>query len=282
MPQKRHAIGTLGVEAISKGGIRVERLEDRVKPRVPFPHRHDFYQILLMKTGAGSHAIDFKTYKVAARQIFCLKPGQVHAWNLSAKAVGLLIEFTPESFLTPSRGLNFGALTDALPDCFRVIKADDYRELWRAANKMASEFKEKNPLFEEALRSSLENLLIHLSRHASIKAAPAPGPSKAQDFTALVDSHYARKHQVSDYAQMLGVSAKALNMQVQRLYGRAPREILHERLLLEARRLLAYSTLNVSEISYEIGYDDPNYFTRFFRQMTGQNPLEFRKKQRTS
>ena len=94
---KLHSINSLGIREVSFGDIRVERLEKRINPKVPFPHRHDFYQLILITQGAGSHKIDFTIHKVFPGQVFVMKPAQVHSWTFDKKIRGIIIEFSRES-----------------------------------------------------------------------------------------------------------------------------------------------------------------------------------------
>jgi AraC family transcriptional regulator, transcriptional activator of pobA len=95
--KKLHSIDSFGILKVSLSNIRIERLEDRIKPGVPFPHKHDFFQIMMITTGKGKHRIDFTEHDVKPLQTFIMKPGQMHSWNLQKGIKGLIVEFNRES-----------------------------------------------------------------------------------------------------------------------------------------------------------------------------------------
>ena len=96
------------------------------------------------------------------------------------------------------------------------------------------------------------------------------------DYIALVDKHFREIHSVSDYAERLFVSPKSLAKRLNALGHKTPKEILRDRIVLEAQRDLRYSDKSVKEIAFDLGFDDPAYFTRYFKKATGQSPLNYR------
>lgn len=115
--QVLHPIESLGVKKVSRGEIRIEALSQRLIPAVEFPHRHDFYQITFVTSGTGWHEIDFRKYKVSTRQLFFMKPGQVHSWKFAENTKGFVVEFTSDSlvqFTDLARRLQLGTIADNL------------------------------------------------------------------------------------------------------------------------------------------------------------------------
>jgi AraC-like DNA-binding protein len=100
-------------------------------------------------------------------------------------------------------------------------------------------------------------------------------------FNQLVDHRFKEIHQVKEYAELLGESPVVLNRAVKSLTGKTPGELIVERLILEAKRLLLYSDLSNKEVAYKLNYEDPSYFARIFRKKTGNTPSEFRSNMRT-
>ena len=102
-------------------------------------------------------------------------------------------------------------------------------------------------------------------------------PIIIENFKKLVESNFKEAHAVGYYADKLGVTSKALTMQLTRSIGKPPRLLIQERILLEAKRYLAFSNVSVAEIGYIIGFEDANYFIRFFRLHENKTPAQFRK-----
>lgn len=259
--------------------IRVNDLKHRLTPKVPFPHSHDFYQILIVTKGKGWHEIDFNRYPIEANSVFIIKPGQIHSWVLSANTTGFVVEF--ELHAVQSSILQFNLLENILiniPD-FIHYNYDDREELLNLASSSIKELQRQEEGFEALVCFKITELLFLIYRRIprSIRQR-----SKQDEYTnlflKLVEENFSKQHQVEFYAQKLGITTKALSMRLSRSLDFPPRTIIHNRCLLEAKRLLGYSTKSINQISYLLGFDDPNYFTRFFRKSVGMTPLAFRKK----
>lgn len=95
-------------------------------------------------------------------------------------------------------------------------------------------------------------------------------------FTRLVEEHYKCKHTVADYADFLCMAPKTITHKFNRLQLPQPNEVIKNRIILEAKRLLVHTSLTAKEIAYELGYSDPAYFSRLFQTKTGESPSSFR------
>lgn len=268
-----HGLETLGNSPAHAGEIRVERLETRLKPRVPFPHRHDFYHFLFVEKGGGWHEIDFEKFAVKSGQLFLMRPGQVHAWNLNPRTTGYVLEFTRESLGKGERE-SLLYIADAAPKMLASGEPGRFAELLRI---MLAEFDEKKPAYRPVLENTLASFLLMVAREAKPTAASPSAQSLTDKFKLLVEKNFSSLHKVDDYARLLGLSSKALTTKVSQAFGRSAGAVIQDRRLAEAKRLLAYTDSTVAEIGYELGYEDPNYFTRFFRKHAGISPLKFRR-----
>lgn len=144
---------------------------------------------------------------------------------------------------------------------------------------MLDEYEGRASEFETALRHYLIPLLIALSRLERGEKTPetkAIADPLLNGFLLLVEENFRAEHEVSFYSRQLKTTSKALTMRMSRALGRSARAVIQDRCLLEAKRLLAYSNLAIAEIGYALGFEDPNYFSRFFRKATGAAPGEFR------
>lgn len=249
------------------GDIRVERLEDRLEPKVPFPHTHDFYHVLLIEKGSGTHTIDFRKHSIKARQLFVMKPGQIHAWTMNAR--GFVLEFTDRSLPRASR------LTST-QDAFIFKSARDFDHVHAIFKLMEDECKRNATNADLALQGLLEALVVNILRCAGTVEISGNNDIVVA-FRRLLEANYRTQHGVQFYATELGLSAKALTMRLTRLLGKSPRILIQDRCILEAKRLISHSQLPIHEIASRLGFDDPNYFSRFFKQATKQTPAQFRR-----
>jgi AraC-like DNA-binding protein len=142
---------------------------------------------------------------------------------------------------------------------------------------MYEEYQNERPDFETALRYYLMPMLIELHRLCSGKIVnPRDIDLLLNHFLSLVEDNFISNREVLFYSKKLKITPKALTMRVTRALGKSARAVILERCLLEAKRLLGYSNFNISEVGHEVGFEDPNYFVRFFKKATGMNPREFR------
>ncbi|AZA76225.1 helix-turn-helix domain-containing protein [Chryseobacterium sp. G0186] len=135
---------------------------------------------------------------------------------------------------------------------------------------------------EEMLQLLLKQLIIKGTRIWKIKHNLNDNASNQEldfvrKFSQFVEQNFKTLHHISDYAEILFVTPKHLNKKITQFGYQAPKQIIMERIILEAKRLLAHSVLTVKEIGYSLGYDDDAYFVRIFTKYCGRSPLQFRK-----
>ena len=127
----------------------------------------------------------------------------------------------------------------------------------------------------------LLTLLIHAARlDASINTAPRPGKNRRaavlRQFRELVNQHYRNHWTLGRYSEALGMTTATLGRVCREEAGVAPSAIISERIVREAQRQLAYTSLHIQQIAHELGFADTAYFSRFFRKQAGLKPSEFR------
>lgn len=268
---KLHPIESLGNVPAQSGDIRIERLERRLKPKVPFPHRHDFYHFVFLDKGSGWHEIDFRSYKVHAGQMYFVKPGEVHGWQLNRSTRGFVLEFTRESIAQKG-------LLQELENVPALVEGKMAQTFKPFFSLMVEESEAENTGFRLSLEGLLLAFLVRVARIQKQTRGKVSLPTLVSQFHQLIDENFKREHSVEFYAKRLGLSSKALTTKISKALGKSAGAVIQDRCLIEAKRLLAYADLSIAEIGYQIGYDDPNYFARFFRQKTGHSPGEFRKR----
>lgn len=144
----------------------------------------------------------------------------------------------------------------------------------------ADEFETRDNIQGEMLRMMLKRLIIIVTRLA--KEQSLEPPMKESDFDIVrkfniaVENHYKTKHQVQDYADLLNKSPKTLSNLFSIYNQKSPLHIIHERVGLEAKRLLIYTDKSTKEIAFELGFEEVAHFSRFFKKQIGQAPTEFK------
>lgn len=165
-----------------------------------------------------------------------------------------------------------------------VLPTGEDMHIADALENIMSELSGQESSREEMIRTYLKQMIIRATRIwkqqqlRDLKSAPPGDIEFFRNFSRLVEIHFRNKHSVTDYAGLLAIAPKTLSKKFNRLRLTQPNEIIKDRILLEAKRLLAYSSLSVKEIAYNLGYDDPAYFNRLFTNKLGYTPTTFRKK----
>lgn len=277
--KKLHLMDEFGPVHGTIGEIRADTLESRARPLVSFPHKHEFYQILVITRGSGWHEIDFGRYPIRPGQLHFTKRGQVHQWKMSPRISGYVIEFNDAAVVQSSTFEHRSWSVEQLPSQLDLASAGVTRRahIMDLACLIHDEYMEQAPDFELAMRHYLLPILIEMHRLIGAEPRVDRGPDSVVDrFLVLVEGNFRTEHGVEFYARALKTTPKALTMRVSRALGMSARAVVHGRCLLEAKRLLGYSNLALSRIGYETGFSDPAYFSRFFKKSTGETPGEFR------
>lgn len=248
------------------------------------PHRHSFYHLVLFTKGKGSHNIDFVKFPVQPFQIYFMVPGQVHSWNFEGAVDGYIVHFNEElfsSFLQNSHYLERfhffrGNAKDSV--CLLPVSLQtNISALFEAMLKEISEGKEQNL---DVIRLKLLELFIDVERNCSAKKGGNILPQKLlvlRNFQQLIDKHYRTLKLPREYAELLYITPNHLNALCQDLLGKTAGDLIRDRILLEAKRLLTNADMTVTEIAYDLNFQDNSYFNRFFKKNVGITPDEFRK-----
>ncbi len=253
------------------------------------PHLHSFYQIVWFRSGEGKHVVDFKEYAVTANTLFFIAKNQVHYFDHEDGYTGTLMHFN-ESFLVQQNSETEFFLKHALfnnpyqqpwhcMDCAISPILDEYLKLIERELAGGEDFGR-----EELLRSYLKAFLIQVQRSKNELENAGEQRRMQMDeqrarlsrFINLIDDNYQRGLTVGEYADSLHVSARTLSNLTNRLLGKTPMQMIQERVILEAQRLLLYSELNINQICYKLGFDDPSYFVKYFKKHAKIAPSEFR------
>lgn len=266
------AVGAVhGVEVLSFEALR---RTDTARRRTRL-QRPDFHVLALVTAGNGSHEADFRRHELRAGSVVWIRPGAVHRWSDVDRLDGPLVLFQP-GFL-PDPGLETADATapacwdlspQALP--LAVLAAEHLDREHRAAVRSP--------------RLASPALLAHLLAALVLRVrpeTPAPSPRDTagsrplgvfRAYRAAVEEHFAHWHQVADYARALGYDTRTLTRATRAATGTGAKAFLDQRVLLEAKRLLAHTDLPVGSCAHRLGFRDTGNFTTFFRRQTGLTP----------
>ena len=277
-------------EAPTGGGVEIVPMPHffTTKPLIETQqsHVHNFYELIWFTGGHGVHTVDFCEYPVEPGTIFFVAPGQVHNFDehwegqhgYVLKICADLMSETCDQDLDNLRYRIFDP--DTVP--YHRIDAEATAHLERIVAQLREEHALATAVgHKDYLRALVRMLIISIERACECQTvAPTPRSSAAQTtfiaFRRLIDQQFRRLHTVKEYASELGVSPKTLTNHVAECSPHSPLEIINARLILEAKRRLRYSNMMVKEIAFDLGFDDPSYFVKFFKRQTGHLPADFR------
>lgn len=277
----RHIQGNTMEPALS-GNFTIRTLEalSGGNPMEESLHRHDFFYMLVILKGAGSHEIDFVRYEVTDHSLFLMRPGQVHQLELNAGTEGYLVQFKNDFFYLnnhPAKQL----LRKVSHKKLCMLEEKNFRRLKTILDYIATEFSEKQEGYEEVIKSSLSIFFVELTRHRrNRQGGSLPENSYAQEklekFLDMLETKIVTQKKVSYYADRLNISIYQLGTITKSLLDKTPSQAISAQVILEAKRQLLATSRQVSEIAYDLGYDDPSYFIRFFKKHAGQSPESYR------
>ncbi len=259
----------------------------RAKLDIPLdmPHRIDFYHIMYITKGTGTHYIDFRPYPYSAGSILFISKGQVHAFEIRADIEGFLILFT-DAFLSKnlihSDILSFYRLYNYHLHSPIMQPAETSGEIFgNIINEIYTEYRFPDEFAkEEILRLLLKLLLLKAER---IKRS-FTGKEKNSDwflqfgvFRNELEKRFSETRNAKEYAQMMNISYKHLNEICKSAAGLTAKAFIDKFVILETKRRLAISDDSVKELSYQLGFDEPTNFVKFFKKHTRLSPAQFRK-----
>lgn len=151
--------------------------------------------------------------------------------------------------------------------------------------QLKGELAESNPFGRnEIIRAYLKSVLILVQRSKNAYNIQQPDSFTADDkriqlvkFFNLVEEHYKEGLTINEYARKLNISTRTLSDLTNQQVNKTPSQMIQERIILEAQRLLVHSNLNINQIGFRMGFDDPSYFVKYFKKHTKMSPSDFRK-----
>jgi AraC family transcriptional regulator, transcriptional activator of pobA len=259
-------------------GISLNKIETLSKS-IKATHRDDHYMFILQRKGEFLFEIDFRAVKLRGASLCFVAPGQVHRYIKWKDSKGWFI------FADVSR----------VPETCREIF-----DTWQKVRQLAAIDTEDiifnaMPVLEQLLLKEQNALNSSITGHQvgailGLIASKIIQPQKpghtingqryhiASRFKQLVKKNYKDVKQVQQYAERLNITPLYLNEVVKEITGFTASYWIQQEIILEAKRLLYYTVLDVKQIAYELGYEDHTYFSRFFKKNTGMTALAFRKK----
>lgn len=252
-------------------------------------HRHpQYWQIHFIENGHTLFHIDDRQYKLDGPCCFVTPAAIPHSFQISQDACGhvitinqsLIWEFSQEHIADNFQLGRTSGFCIAKNNCIEEQKYD-WRILEQTLINIKNEW-ERDTLGKGIIVHSLTQILLVtlLRLSPTIKKGSIVDDEDLKifrKFSDVIETNYSEHWKLQAYTEAIGVSESRLNQICQRICSNSPKRLINERLLQEARHLLAYTSSSCNEISYTLGFSDPTYFSRFFKSQTGRTAQEYRK-----
>lgn len=269
--------------------FNVDRFHGYVKnnPHIQKVHKHSFYHFVLFTAGTGTHILDFESYPIKEGIIYFMRPNQAHQWIFEGEVDGYIINFSDTFFDQLAIG---SSILDNFP-FFNLFSSTQVLEL------DADSLKKVKQIFEEILKevetrrdneqttimiiSYLFQIFViatrNLKQHTTTYSPNNYNSVLIKKFMELIEENFRTVRLPKDYASMLYITSNHLNFICQEQVKTSAGELIRNRVLLEAKRLLVNFELSISGIALDLNFFDTSYFVKFFKKYTGLTPEAFRK-----
>lgn len=249
------------------------------------PHRHEWQEIIYIASGKGKHRIDEHVIELKENSFYIIGKGQIHDFLEGKDLNGYLIRFMDD--LVP-RDIDFAKLSNSFflfgnawyVNELHISKAETkaFESLLSLLSAEVAKAQNNNEL--EVVIHLLMALMAKLSRLAKANIVRKSslkdiGSNEFQEFLILLEEYYNTEHDMGFYTAKINTNIRRLRRIVKSKTGLSPKQLLTQKLMQEARRMLHYSNKSFKEIALELGYDDPAYFSRHFKLIHSKSPKRY-------
>lgn len=272
---------TFGFEVVPIEKIAKIKSSSGHSPRLP--HQLKFYTLIFFTEGSGRHYIDFNWYPVQKNTLIYLSKDQVNAFDFTGDLQGYCIVFTEEFFVNI-----FSSLTDDF--VFRLFNPQLFSPLLNISNEsefivyfnlLLKEFRAPRSVSYVNIITSLLTIIFSkaesITRNMSFSMNDYSKVLLFQKFSTLVEKHHAESRSAIYYADILAITYKHLNVICKALVQKTAKGVINDFIILKAKRNLINASVNSNELAYQLGFEDPTNFTKYFKKHTGLTPKSFTK-----
>ena len=247
------------------------------------PEQVNSYRIYWIKEGKGSYNIDFSHYDFNGEVLFFLSPGQVFSVTSEKVKEAYQISFIRDFYCIQTHdkevscnGILFNNIYESP---FVKPNLRESEKLTNILMNLLEEFEQNETAQYDMLQAYLKQFIIQSVRIKKDRDVLKEDTETKlfKDFSTLVDLNFKNEHSVTYYAERLGLSPKSLTKHFQKIGAQTPSDLIKNRVILEIKRKLLYTDDSVKQIAYDLGFNDPAYFTRFFTKAVEKSPLQFKK-----
>lgn len=264
-------IATISLMCSDNQYIKITAIEHTAEYDRKNIHQHDYYELVWFTyvDYDDTMQIDFGDYPVSSDCFYFISARQLHRIDRTGKR-GIVIALSPEFFNSIVEVNVFPRSTFAINSIINQRKCDLCRQM---VNLITTEY--EGDCRYSLMEAYFKALFIHMGPILNNNPVVG-GKRKAADLLDLIEDNYVAHREVSFYSSKLSLSDKAINDVAKKVLGRTVKDLIQERLTLELKREIVSGTQSLKELSFRFGFNEPSYFTRFFKQKTGYTPEQYR------
>ena len=246
------------------------------------PHsHHGLLQLLWLEQGEATLQLDDWKGQLVAGGVLIVPQHCIHGFQFSTDAQGIVITLAYPLLENLGTDLSTALQSESAARIFLLEENEEQSLIETMLRKLMKEYQQQQGYRRELIESSLTVVLAYLMQQAqSMQPRLVEYPKRARrylsEFTNLIEQDYMHHHQLTFYATKIGISTAHLNAVCREFIQRSALDLIHARIMLEAKRNLVYTSLTIKTVAEMLGFADPAYFTRFFKRQAGLSPKEFR------
>lgn len=266
--------------------VDLAKLYKKFKNTLTIPFRTSFYHIIWFQQGSPIHLVDFNPIKIKPNTLLFLNKDIVQRFDDKSNLGGKVILFTDAFFCKTENDTKYLRSSILFNDLFSISQIQLQKESKVFANLlqlMTDELQNpKDDSQSDIIQNLLHNFLLYSERERRkqnfIKIKKSSDLDYVMLFKDILEINYKNQKQVNYYAKQIIITEKRLNQATTKVLGKTPKEIIDERIILEAKRILAHTNESVKEISFNLGFGEPTNFIKYFKKHSLLTPIEFREK----
>lgn len=238
-------------------------------------HRHSYYELILFEEGGGEQLIDFKKHEIASNTICLISPNQVHLMDETKSTNGLIVRFSVDCLASLS--IDPYLLNDISQ---LELSNERFKEFYDLGINVGQHSDHSQPSNKQISLHYLSIILLKLinSDVDELKRSSAEDAVVFNKFSSFLEDNFRTNRAIKAYEEFLDIPYKKLNAIVKRKTGKTVLQVIHDRLLLEIKRMLAHGKLSQKEISYQLNFDSTATFNQFVKKQTSCTPNEIKQR----
>lgn len=284
-PQAEIKTFTLAHDPIMPGGLFSMRTFNGVlthPSELLVPHRKDYFLFILTRKGNARHWVDMKPFDTKSNTFYFFVPDQIITKEEPRPMYATAVAFSKEFLALQENQVLSGLpiITNAQYGHELLLSEADLMFVELVLQQLNTAYQQANEWQHKMISAHLLVLLTYLSRLYTMQFGTiTKGYSYTifQQYQQAIEQHFKHMHLVSEYADLLHLSAGHLSEVVKNQSGKSAIMHIHDRIVLESRRLLYHSKESIKQIAFELGFSDASFFGRFFKQRTGITPADYRR-----